>query len=215
MSNGPLTPSEDADHDMDADFPDHNAHTSPQPQTGVNETSEPDPYSPHSVPYNEAFENALMTAILHPENAISNNSAHPKTPTSPPDIAISDLPLPLTSPLRTHPSPISPSILLTHANGYHTGGPGPSSSFPHTLSKFANQFISEHGIRDAGQLERAVEARIESLMGEVRERMREREEAVRRNEEVRKELSDLDGLRCTEVRVQEKIKAEGRARKGR
>jgi hypothetical protein len=180
MVDGPLTPGEDPDP------------TSPAVE-----------YSPATVPYNETFENQLMNAILHPSGNI-----HPRTPTSPPMINPTTLPVPLDSPLRVHPSPI-PGVYLTHANGYHTGGPGPS---PSTVSAFAERFIEEHGIQDAGQLERVVEDKVQELLEVVRERMQQREEAVRRTEEVKRELEDLEVQRMTEIRVQEKIK--GAKKKG-
>src|SRR4051812_18055722 len=80
-------------------------------------------YSPSTVPYHESFENALMQSILHPSNTL----LHQTSTQSVPLVTPSDLPIPLNSPLRQHPSPI-PGLFLTHANGYHTGGPGPSSS---------------------------------------------------------------------------------------
>jgi hypothetical protein len=186
MTNAPLTPDEDATAD---------AFTDPNPEP----TSPVIDYSPGTVPYNEAFENALMTAILYstPPNPV------PHTPlTAPPMINPTTLPIPLTSPLRTHPSPI-PGILLTHANGYHTGGPGPT---PDTVAEFARRFVEGEGVEDAGQLERVVEERIGSLMEVVRERMREREEAVGRNRIVERELEELAMQRAAELSVAEKIK---------
>ncbi|KAF2275444.1 uncharacterized protein EI97DRAFT_434286 [Westerdykella ornata] len=140
-----------------------------------------------------------MNAILYPENA-----HRPQDPPSavPPMINRTGLPVPLDSPLRTHPSRI-PGVYLTHANGYHTGGPGPT---PSRVSEFAARFIEEHGIQDARQLERVVEGKISELMEVVMERMREREELVRKNEEVRKQLEDLEVQRMAEIRVQQKIK---------
>jgi hypothetical protein len=66
-------------------------------------------------------------------------------------------------------------------------------------------------VQDAGQLERVVEERIRVLMNEARRVCGEREEAWRKNEEVRKGLSDLEVERGAQRRVQEKIK-EGRRR---
>jgi hypothetical protein len=183
MPTGPLTPAEDA-----------------EPTSPIID------YSPATVPYNEIFENDLMNAILYPETITSNTTDTIKAPTSPPPmINPTTLPIPLSSPLRNYPSHI-PGIRLTHPSGYHTGGPGPSAV---TVGEFAERFIGERGIQDAGQLERNVEERIGELMEVVRGRMREREEAVRKNEEVRRQLEDLEVQRRTEIRVQEKIK-EGR-----
>lgn len=117
-------------------------------------------------------------------------------------IPASHLPIPLSSSLRTHTSPI-PGLYTTHPNGYHTGGPGPS---PHVLQQFANKFIAEHDVEDAGQLERAVEAVMKERMAELQKRMEERERAVRRNREVEEELESLRLQRDAEVRVLERLK---------
>lgn len=186
MSNGPLTPGEDPDP-----------------------TAPAIDYSPATVAYNEAFENALMNAILYP-SAPANPAPRSSTDSTAPLIPPTTLPVALDSPLRTHISAI-PGVKLTHHNGYHTGGPGPS---PSTVNEFAARFIEEHGIQDAGQLERVVEEKIKGLMDIAREKMREREEAVRKNEEVGKMLADLEVQRKTEMRVQEKVKEEREKKRG-
>jgi hypothetical protein len=182
MSNGPLTPGEDAEP-----------------------TAPAIDYSPASVPYSESFENALMNAILYP-----SSTPHPHPLPTPPMINPTTLPVPLTSPLRTHTSPI-PGILLTHPHGYYTGGPGPT---PHTVTEFASRFIDDHGIQDAGQLERVVEGKVGELLERVRSRMGMREDAVRRNEEVRRAIVRLDMERESERRVQEKMLRERREKRG-
>lgn len=177
MTNTPLTPGED------------------EPESEP--TSPVVDYSPATVAYNEAFENSLMKAILY------GSPSEPRTPLpSTPVINPTSLPIPLSSPLRTHPSTL-PGVLLTHPNGYYTGGPGPN---PSNVTEFANKFIAEHGIEDAGQLERVVEEKIREKMEELRERMRDREEAVNKNRSVERELEDLRMQRAAELRVAEKIK---------
>jgi hypothetical protein len=183
MSNAPPTPGEDNDN-----------------------TSPTIDYSPATVPYNEDFENKLMKAILYPSNNASGQKSSDETLLIPP----SALPVPLNSPLRSHPSPI-PGLLLTHPHGYHTGGPGPA---PSTLDEFAKQFIEEHSIEDAGQLERVVEEKIREKMEIVRERMREREEAVKKNESVNRQLEDLEVQRSAEVKVVEMLQREKEKRRG-
>jgi hypothetical protein len=174
MTNAPLTPGED-------DEP----------------TSPVIDYSPATVPYNEAFENSLMNAILY------SSSSTPQTPISPtPMINPTTLPVPLSSHLRTYPSQL-PGVLLTHPSGYHTGGPGPN---PSTVAEFAKKFIEEYGIEDAEQLERVVEEKIREKLEEVADRMRDREEAVNRNRDVERELEELKMQRAAELTVAEKIK---------
>ncbi|KAF1958359.1 hypothetical protein CC80DRAFT_408795 [Byssothecium circinans] len=173
MTNAPLTPAED------------------EPTSPLID------YSPATVPYNEAFENELMNALLHAPELT------PRTPLLPtPMVNPTTLPIPLSSKLRTYPSPL-PGVRLTHPNGYYTGGPGPN---PSTVAEFAKKFIEEYGIEDAGQLERVVEEKIREKMEEVKERMRDREEAVTRNRGVERELEDLKMQRAMELEVAEKIK---------
>lgn len=181
--SAPLTPAED-----------------PEPTSPVID------YSPATVSYNEAFENDLMRKILHgssspPRNGPSEETHH---------ISPTSLPLPLSSALRTHPSPI-PGVYLTHPNGYHTGGPGPS---PNTVADFAQVFIEEHGIQDAAHLEKAKAEKIEELMDTARKIAREREQAVKKNETINRQLEDLEVQRKAEVRVEEKIKEEKARQKG-
>lgn len=186
VPNAPLTP--DADNDADG---------SPDNSPRIEPTSPVIDYSPATVPYNEAFENALMSAILDAETTA------PRTPLPTiPVINPTTLPVPLDSQLRTHASPI-PGVLLTHTNGYHTGGPGPS---PTSIEEFARRFIAEEGVVDREGLESAVRRAIEERLDVARERMKERKEAVRKNKGVERELEDLRVQRAAEVSVQEKLK---------
>ncbi|KAI8936724.1 hypothetical protein NX059_007112 [Plenodomus lindquistii] len=157
-------------------------------------------FSPSTVPYNETFENDLMNLILSPPPPSSSPQRTPSTEAH--IIPANSLPIPLTSPLRTHPSPI-PGLLVTQPHGYHTGGPGPS---PYTVQQFAEKFIREQGVEDAGQLERVVEELVKGKMEEVRRRMEERREAVERNRGVERELGDLRLQRSAELRVMERVK---------
>ncbi|KAH8719216.1 hypothetical protein GQ44DRAFT_730130 [Phaeosphaeriaceae sp. PMI808] len=182
MSNAPLTPIESA-----------SPSSIPQSQPTVD-------FSPATVPYNEDFENALMDLILHPPSPLPNP---PPAQDTTPMIPASQLPIPVSSPLRTHTSPI-PGLHLTHANGYHTGGPGPA---PETIRAFADKFISEHGIRDVDELRRVIGEEMSARKAQAKSRMLERERALTRNKEVEDELSKLRLQREDEVRVLEKMKS--------
>lgn len=176
----------------------------PTPTRSPSPTSPVIDYSPHTVPYDETFENDLMTAILHaPEQPAA---PAPSATTSPPLISASALPIPLSSPLRTHPSPI-PGVRLTHERGHHTGGPGPSGQ---AARDFAARFIAEAGVAagDAAALERAVARAQAARLEDVRNRMRAREEAWRRNLATERELGDLKLQRQAEVRVLERMKGK-------
>ncbi|KAH6633573.1 hypothetical protein C7974DRAFT_423887 [Boeremia exigua] len=174
----------------------------PTPGLSSSPTSPVIDYSPHTVPYNEAFENDLMRAILH-------GSPHPsprRKTEDPPMISAADLPIPVTSHLRTHSSPI-PGLFLTHVNGYHTGGIGPSA---HVVHDFARGFVEERGLGagDVGGLERAVRGEMEGRIEDVRSRMRRREVVVKENERLQKELEGLRLERQAELRVMEKFKGK-------
>ncbi|KAF3006603.1 hypothetical protein E8E13_007274 [Curvularia kusanoi] len=174
----------------------------PTPGLSSSPTSPVIDYSPHTVPYNEAFENDVMNAILHGPSDPSPRRKDEDTPM----IAASDLPIPLSSHLRTHASPI-PGLFLTHENGYHTGGIGPSA---HIVNDFAQRFIEEKGLGpgDVTGLEKAVRGEVEGRLDEVRNRMRKRERAVKDNERVLKELEELRLSWQQEARVLEKMKGK-------
>ncbi|KAF2824729.1 hypothetical protein CC86DRAFT_446867 [Ophiobolus disseminans] len=180
MTSLPLTPSSNPSPDL-----------LPQSQPTVD-------FSPATVPYNEAFENDLMNLILHPPENVPAPTPSAETPMVP----ASQLPIPLSSSLRTHPSPI-PGLHLTHADGYHTGGPGPS---PQTVEAFAQRFMREHGVSDEAELQDVIREVMAQKMGELRGRMLERERAVQKNREVDEELDKLRLQRDAEVRVLEKMK---------
>tara|TARA_R110002003_G_scaffold1364_2_gene22903 strand:- start:5022 stop:5600 length:579 start_codon:yes stop_codon:yes gene_type:complete len=184
MSNAPLTPGEDVSPADDA---------MPQSQPVVD-------FSPATVPYNESFENEVMNAILHPPE----NSSIPTPSRETPVVPASQLPIPLSSNLRTYPSPI-PGLNLTHVNGYHTGGPGPS---PETLAAFRAKFMRDHQIETPEQFQDAVRAAIAEKVAEARDRMEEREKAVQKNRAIDEELEKLRLQREQEVRVLEKMKGK-------
>ena len=78
------------------------------------------------------------------------------------------------------------------------------------MNEFATRFIEERGL-GAGNvegLERAVRVEVEGRLEEVKSRMRRREEAVRENERVLRELDDLRLQRQAELRVLERMKGK-------
>jgi hypothetical protein len=188
-SNAPLTPS-DEPSPMQV-----TAAEPPQSQPVVD-------FSPATVPYNQTFENDLMNLILHPPE----NPSHPSPLRETPMIPASQLPVPLNSPQRTHPSPI-PGLYLTHKNGYHTGGPGPALEI---IRDFEEKLCAEHGIMNGDREEVKLQAQrlIQEKIEEVKERMEEREKAVKKNREVDEELEKLRLQRDAEVRVLERLKGK-------
>ncbi|RMZ66508.1 hypothetical protein GMOD_00001847 [Pyrenophora seminiperda CCB06] len=178
MSNAPLTPRDEPEL------------TSPMVD-----------FSPATVPYDESFENNLMDLILNPPP----QQPEPRKQTQDvPTISASQLPISLSSNLRTHPSAI-PGLYLTHVNGYHTGGPGPA---PQRVQEYADRFIQQHGIEDAGQLERVVEDKIRIKLQEAKERMGKRKEIAEKNRGIERELENLRLQRSAELRVMERVKGK-------
>ncbi|KAF2805122.1 uncharacterized protein BDZ99DRAFT_574736 [Mytilinidion resinicola] len=155
---------------------------------------------PHSLPYDEAFENDLMHAILDPSSqALPPLSACEQLP----DVPMPRLPIPLNSPHRIHPSRF-PALRLTHPHGYHTGGLGPS---PTVAAEYAENFIAVKGIAQPEELRRKVDEAIEERAREVVERMQKRKEALKENENTRKKIAALEASRRAEERVEERIRA--------
>ena len=188
MSNQPLTPSSNS-----------NSNENSNPSPDLQPQSQPSvDFSPATVPYNEAFENELMNLILHPPD----NPPKPTPSSETPMVPASQLPIPLSSNLRTHPSPI-PGLNLTHENGYHTGGPGPS---PQTIEAYAQKFMEEHNIQDTAELQSAVQEAMARQLEIAKDRMRAREKIVQKNSEIDEQLEKLRLQREAEVRVLEKAK---------
>ncbi|KAF2738832.1 hypothetical protein EJ04DRAFT_27680 [Polyplosphaeria fusca] len=182
MSNAPLTPVDD-----------------PEPTAPVID------YSLAAVPYNEAYENDLMKAILYPS---SKTPAQPPS-NPPPHIAPTSLPVPLDSPLRTYPSAV-PGIFLTHENGHFTGGPGLT---PAAKAEYSKRFIAEHNIKTAEELERVRAQLIAQKIEEAKARARAREAAIRKNAEIDKRIQELEVQRSAEMRVAERVKQDKQRRR--
>lgn len=180
------------------------------------------PPRPNSLPYSEEFENDLMNLILHPDSPISKPAVERAVD--------AEFPVPLYSPARTvgtggvlHPELPIP---LTHMGGWWTGGPGPGTSSagpaadaPPPPSQeevdaqraFVNDFIQTNLPRlnartTPATVEGKIAEEVERLVSDVKERMHRREEAVKNNERVEKELEMLKLQRETEKRVWERMR---------
>ncbi|KAF2199529.1 hypothetical protein GQ43DRAFT_376069, partial [Delitschia confertaspora ATCC 74209] len=184
MSAAPLTPGEDQ-----------------EPPSTID-------YAPENVPYDESFENELMKTVLYPPP-----DSHSRPFPSHDDlyVPVSSLPVPLSSRLRTHPSPI-PGLFLTHPHGSYTGGPRSSAS---AANAFAERFISENNLTTADDLERKVAETMKEKIEEVKERFMAREEALEKNEAVRKDIKNLEVQRQAEVRVEERIRRDKEHKRGK
>ena len=182
--------------------------------------------------YNADFEDSLIAPILHSSNAdgstqlstgirvISPDStespvsgisvrASDISPESLPTILESDLPIPLTDPRRKFASPL-PGVLLTHPHGYLEGGP----PLDPTLDTFAEDFLSHRpNITKPQDLEKAVQREIDEQMGVLRERLRARQRAKEKNEQVARELKVLTDQHSMELRIQERMQEDARRKK--
>lgn len=181
----------------------------------------PQPPDPSDVPYSEEFENDLMKLILRGEEAAPKSAVD--------HAADINFPIPLYSPARTASGGgvlhAELPVPLTHLGGWWTGGPGPGTSAgaatdpPSDQSSeeieaqraFVNDFIQTHLPRlnsrtSTATVDAKITEEVERLINEVKDRMRKREEAVKNNEKVKKELEMLRLQRETEKKVWERMR---------
>jgi hypothetical protein len=108
--------------------------------------------------------------------------------------------------LRTHPSPV-PGILLTHENGQITGGPGPT---PTAINEFVQNIMAKYADNTAEEFEKLKERLMSEAMEEIKKRAAAREDAIRHNSEIDKQIRDLEAQREAERRVAERLKQRRR-----
>lgn len=195
--------------------------------------SEPDDEStyasrlPHEIPYDGDFQDSVQAVITNPPKTdpalriIPNGSDEaPKQGTSIresaidratlPQIAFSELPLPLSDSRRIYASPV-PGINLTHPGGYLEGGPGIAPAD----DEFARHFIAENNIRTAEELEAAVQREISANVELLRQRMWNRAEAKERNKRIGKEIATLTDQMDLETKVLNKAREKAREKRER
>ena len=189
-------------------------------------------YVPHDLAYNIDFEDSLIAPVLHASNkdgsaqpisgvrvipTDSNEEPVPEvsvrasdiSPESLPAIAETDLPLPLDDSRRKYASPL-PGVLLTHPSGYLEGGP----PLDPTLDTFAEDFLSHRPhIDNPTKLKRAVQKEIDSNVEILKERLRARQKAKEKNEQVAKELKVLNDQHDMELRIHERMQADAAKKK--
>lgn len=182
---------------------------------------------PRDIPYNAAFEDSVLEILSKPvSNAKAIRVIPPGSNEAPqagvsvrlheiatstlPQIALADLPLPLTDPRRKYESPV-PGVLLTHPYGYLEGGPGITPDD----DAFARHFISENRIRDPETLAEVVQREISGNLQLAQERMRARQEAIEHNQRVEKEIATLTDQMDLETRVLSKAREKAKERRER
>nr|OQO22318.1 hypothetical protein B0A51_09913 [Rachicladosporium sp. CCFEE 5018]OQO22390.1 hypothetical protein B0A51_10853 [Rachicladosporium sp. CCFEE 5018] len=192
-------------------------------------------YVPHDLPYNEAYENAIMHITLHPDpNAKKGIRVIPEGSNeqlqegisvraadilweSLPVIAETDLPLPLDDPRRIYASQV-PGILLTHPGGYHEGGPGLDPE----MDTFAEDFTSRHGeVQNSAQLKVAKDKDVKANLELLKKQMLDRQKAVEHNTKIHSQLKALTEQHELELKLlknsadEQRVKREARERKKR
>lgn len=189
-------------------------------------------YLPNDIKYSADFEDSLIDAVLNststspgpeanigirviPEDSderpISGISIRYSdiSPSSLPNLTEDDLPLPLSDPRRTFASPL-PGVKLTHPCGYLEGGP-PLNPEMDTLP---DDFLSHRPeISTADQLREAVAKEVEEQVEVLEERLRARQKARARNEQIQRELKVLTDQHDMERRIHERITEEQRRKK--
>jgi hypothetical protein len=173
--------------------------------------------------YDAAFEDSVMRIVLNPPPAdgviLLNDGDDPPVGSGSVlrtavdlerirTFATSELPLPLDHPLRVYRSSV-PGIRLTHPGGELEGGEGPGMSTSERAS-FARELIEDNRLRSATQFWRIVENEKREALKELEEKMRARQDAIRKNELLESQLDVLKEQRDIEVRVLNRRRGMGK-----
>ncbi|KAK5165957.1 uncharacterized protein LTR77_008881 [Saxophila tyrrhenica] len=181
---------------------------------------------PHDLPYNADFEDSLIPAVLDSNRSssgirvIPEDSSEAPVPgqsvriqdidlTTLPNLTESSLPIPLSDPRRIYASSI-PGINLTHPYGWTEGGP----SLDPNLDTFADDFLLNHpDVSNEAQLRAAVDHEVQEHLEVVKERLRARQKAKERNEQIQKEIKTLTDQHDMELRIQQRMQEDQRRKK--
>lgn len=187
---------------------------------GTNGTSYA-PYVPHDLKYDTSFEDSLISAVLSSDGRhggiriISEDSDKSTVEgesvrlsdislASLPHIAEEELPLPLNDSRRIYASPL-PGVKLTHPGGYLEGGPGLDPD----MDTFPDDFLSSRPqVTSSSQLQRALQKEISTSVELLKERLRARQKARARNEQIEKELKTLKDQHSMELRIHNRMQEE-------
>jgi hypothetical protein len=155
-------------------------------------------WTPPEIPYNESFEDDVMNAILHPpppdpepgESEISLNF----------DVTPDDLPLQLHDFRRKYPSAVPGILLPTRDSSLH-GACGVPDAVAHGL---AREMIEQNGIKTPAEFAAFLEEELRGQKRVLKERMERRQESMKHNEVLDKEIRQLEMERDMQRRVAEK-----------
>jgi len=172
---------------------------SPPPEEDFTPAPAPvvDPWQAPDIPYSESFEDGVMNIVLDPKSNTRQPAYLTNPDTQPSVLSSTELPLPLRDYRRMYPSPI-PGILLPHPNSTLHGAAGPSKE---QLLALAQELVEKHGIRNEAQLKHWLDTEEAQQRAELMKRMRRRQEAIRINEHVMREVRTLDTQRDVERKV--------------
>ncbi|KAK3629059.1 hypothetical protein LTR56_018295 [Elasticomyces elasticus] len=183
-------------------------------------------YVPHDLVYNADFEDSLMRAALDPdakrdgiriipsgstERAQEGLSVHLSDALlqSLPIIAEDELPLPLNDSRRIYASPV-PGVKLTHPGGYIEGGPGLAPN----MDTFPDDYFQNNPeITSADEFRKARTKEVEASIELLKERLRARQGAKEKNEQIEKQLQKLREEHDMELRVHNKMAEVNRQKK--
>lgn len=183
-------------------------------------------YVPHDLKYSADFEDEIMQAVLNPpsdDNGIriipddSNEipvegvsvKAGAISLQSLPVIAEDELPLPLNDSRRIFASHV-PGVRLTHPGGYLEGGPGLEPD----MDTFPEDFFNNNaGVMNATSLRAAVRKDIDASKEMLYERMRKRQDAIKHNERIERELKKMQEEHSMEMNIHRKMAEQRRAKK--
>lgn len=183
-------------------------------------------YVPHDLKYNADFEDSLMQAVLGAEAAhdgirvIARDSteqpvdgvsvrASDVSLQSLPSITEDELPLPLDDPRRIFAGPVA-GVKLTHPGGYFEGGPGLDPE----LDTYPDHFVSEHmDVRSANELRTLMRSEADANVEFLKERLKARQRAKERNEQIEKELKALMDQHGMELKIHNRLAEESQRKK--
>ncbi|KAK5129113.1 hypothetical protein LTR08_003901 [Meristemomyces frigidus] len=183
-------------------------------------------YVPHDLRYNADFEDSLTIAVLdaaaqqdgirvlandsveQPINGVSVR-ARDVSLQSLPAIAEDELPVPLNDTRRIFASPV-PGVRLTHPGGYLEGGPGLDPE----VDTFCDDFLSHHEhVSSPNALRMVIQQEIDASVDLLHERLRARQKAKERNDQLEKELKTLKEQHGMELRIQSRMAEESQKKK--
>ncbi|WPG98440.1 Hypothetical protein R9X50_00123000 [Acrodontium crateriforme] len=188
-------------------------------------------YVPHDLKYSAAFEDSMMAMLLdNDDDSIANLGAGLRVlpidsdeqvikdvSVRAQDVAIQslpiipedELPLALNDSRRIFASSV-PGIKLTHPGGYIEGGPGLDPE----IDTFPDDFLSKNpGLGSAAELESAIAKEVENNIDLLKQRLRARQKAKERNEQIERELKTLMDNHDMELKMQRRMAEENQKKR--